>query len=339
MQTPESYTTADGTIICTDTIPSLVSSLKLAGTGASRRVYFLDSETVIKFDLGNSWAGNCSTEIQVWNHFKGTEVEQHLAPVLAGDVDGGWLIMRRAAMGCATSGDYKGDRAADAIDKDYLYSKGVKDLHGGNVGWLRDPATGHDVPVVIDYAFNVIKGVEAVEGDGINLLIGEGADYEPDPDECECSECLAGTQTRAHKAGTACGHEESCSQCYNSQERYHAKGTTCCHTDCEMCYPYGRYCQGAEDCNGRPDIDCQMPNGDTINLCGDCQPNTAFYKWVHAGPTFHRMNLQLFVYDPILNRECVRRAIKVTPPETTGLTGRLNALADRLNALADLILN
>lgn len=69
------------------------------------------------------------------------------------------------------------------------------------------------------------------------------------------------------------------------------------------CYPFGRYCEGRESCNAHPENHVRMPNGDHIGLCEDCQPNSAFYGYVH-GPKFREMHPQLpgFVLWTIVQR-------------------------------------
>ena len=110
-----------------------------------RGVYFLDENKVIKV---GDWAypgdyyttGQNIREAATWDRLKDTEYGRHLAPVLAFDPEGKWLIMQRVI---TLSESEEVDREWCAFMRD----AGVGDLGHRNVG--RSPDDGRFV--VLDY--------------------------------------------------------------------------------------------------------------------------------------------------------------------------------------------
>ena len=213
---PSQYVLPDGEVLSSATIDDIRRSLRVLGEGASRRAYALSEAAVLKVDTGDTWCGNCKSEITAWVKLSTSEVAQYLAPILAGDPEAGWLVMARAE-----STNTAGRQAQNFLPSNLLADHGIRDLHGANVGWITTE-TGEEVPVAIDYAFNGES-----RGDGCEY--SDDDDDDDDSENCQCSECLAGSRTRCHNAGETCGNG-TCEDCHSLRAVRHHLGTTCCET-------------------------------------------------------------------------------------------------------------
>ena len=146
---PSQYVLPDGEVLSTETIDEIRRSLRVLGSGVSRKAYALTENAVLKVDTGETWCGNCKSEITAWSKLADSEIAPYLAPILAGDPDAGWLVMVRVSMGKSSAGRH----ANMALPTDLLNAYGIRDLHGQNVGWMTTD-DGEEIPVAIDYAFN-----------------------------------------------------------------------------------------------------------------------------------------------------------------------------------------
>ncbi len=74
---------------------------EFVGLGSSRIVVAVPSMgTVLKVDLSanpraRGWPGGNLEELQLWERAQGTKLERHLAPILAADPGGRWLVQER----------------------------------------------------------------------------------------------------------------------------------------------------------------------------------------------------------------------------------------------------
>lgn len=187
------------TLVSDETVPSLAPSLSRLGQGASRIAYRLDSETVLKVTYARCFAGDCGTEVEVWETAPSYE-KKYLAKILAHG--NGWLVMERVCcVGDFCEDCWDGDgyawREAVGEMEDALGAMGVGDLHNGNYGTTSDGRV-----VAIDYAFS---GADPED----SCLGGHGS-------ECPCPSCCwdcRGDGSACCEIHEVCKAPTWCAQC------------------------------------------------------------------------------------------------------------------------------
>lgn len=104
-----------------------IGGARRLGRGVSREVFPFGPEYVIKI-AHDATEGHNVAEAEAWATAP-AEMRKHLAPVLAHDPKGVWLLMRAATRVNECSGRDR-DRLADNLGHK------IGDLHEGNIGWL-----------------------------------------------------------------------------------------------------------------------------------------------------------------------------------------------------------
>lgn len=121
--------------------------LNFLGQGATRVVYELDENTVLKVAKDDGWFDGRKSngrERKVWEKAANTKDSDAFAAVLAGDSAGTWIIQQRVPKAGHDS-NLSADERRNLVRVAGRYN--VSDLHGGNFG-----RTASGKAVLIDYA-------------------------------------------------------------------------------------------------------------------------------------------------------------------------------------------
>lgn len=218
--------------ISPENVEKVVKAVPYLSSGVSRNVYDLGA-VVLKVNKGYDGCGSCASELAVWEEYAGTEFEQYLAPILAADPNGEWLIMEK----CSGVGsiDYYDRREMEHK----LNSIGIGDLHEYNVGRRENG----DI-VAIDYAFTRDVGMR-------------------DDDHCNCDDCN-GCGCGEHGCGIC--YPNGCDCCCSLHD-YDGCATFegCNRRECSACYNTAKHLH-------QPSL-FGFVQPTARALCSDCMPS------------------------------------------------------------------
>ena len=193
-------------LVSDDTAYDLTNRLPFAGCGISRKVFFLDSDTVLKVTTDpGGYAGDCSTEVAVWENACQDD-RRYLAAVIAHGE--GWIVQERVCcVGTFCEDCWNGTqddwREAKYEMIDAVNAMGVDDMHEGNFGTVNGRV------IAIDYAYTGGCGESC---------------FDHDCEDCSNESCCVN-----------CAAEECCGQhdnCFASSFCGPCRDTACEHGDC-----------------------------------------------------------------------------------------------------------